>query len=572
MKRLGVRLTVVVLTLAAALVPALATPTQVLTFPETLHASARATGPARTTLDFPATHVAFSWAGTEGTGVRFRTLGGPDGRSPWQRAPESHDLETGDRHFSGVLAVARTARIQWEPVSRRGAYFTTPVTMDYLNTLDGPPRTVEVPSVAQAAASTPTIVTRAQWGADESIKSVSGSCTRRFFPVQQLFVHHTAGSNLDTDPMGTMRAIYWYHTVRRGWCDVGYNFVIGPDGTIFEGRWARSYKPWEIHTSETRKGYAVAGAHVASYNSGSVGISMMGNFSQMELPPPARRSLAELLAWEADRHNLNPTGSHTYRNPETGLTRSLPYIAGHRDAGYTECPGNLLYRRLGGVRRDTAAVIGAGKTATSVSLQAEPPSVAYGDSVVLSGALGDETGAPQAGRPVTIYGRDASGVWTVAAEATTGLDGSFVTTVTPETNAHYVAFFGGDVTMWGSQSAVVPINVRPMVTISSEGGIPDPLSGGSHYPAGTERVFLSGAVTPNHPGARVIVAVFESTLGGPTLLVKKRLRLSAASSYRYGFPVPEPRRAQRFETETRFIPDGDHAWSVSPRIAFTIDP
>ena len=126
----------------------------------------------------------------------------------------------------------------------------------------------------------PDIVTRAEWGADESLKSTSGGCTRRFYRVQQLFVHHTAGTNNDADPAATMRAIYWYHTRSRGWCDIGYNFVVGPDGAIFEGRWARKYMPWESHSGEDAQGRAVAGAHVADYNSGSVGISMMGDFTR----------------------------------------------------------------------------------------------------------------------------------------------------------------------------------------------------------------------------------------------------------------------------------------------------
>src|SRR3712207_8804536 len=47
-----------------------------------------------------------------------------------------------------------------------------------------------------------------------SLKRTSGGCVRRFFPVQQLFVHHTAGANFDRNPKATMRAIYWYHVVR----------------------------------------------------------------------------------------------------------------------------------------------------------------------------------------------------------------------------------------------------------------------------------------------------------------------------------------------------------------------
>ncbi|MFN2390051.1 MAG: N-acetylmuramoyl-L-alanine amidase [Actinomycetota bacterium] len=567
------RLAAVVLTLTATLVPALAAPTRSISVPETLHGRAHALRGETTKLGFPATHIGFRWSGGEGSGVRYRTIDAAGARSRWRRATEAHDLEHGAWHYSAVLSVGRPTAVQWERVGAPGAYVVGTVTLDYLNTVDGPRRTVEVPALAEAATRTPDIVTRAEWGADESIKRTSGSCRRRFYPVQQLFVHHTAGSNFETKPKATMRAIYYFHTVTRGWCDVGYNFVIGPDGTIFEGRWARSYGPWETHTSESRSGNAVAGAHVAGYNSGSVGVSMMGNFSNVELPPPARRSLAELLAWEADRHGLKPTGTHTYRNPESGQTRRLPYIAGHRDAGSTDCPGGILYAQLPDVRRDAAAVMGAGKSSTGLTLSASELKPSYGETVTLTGMLTGEGGLPMAARPITLYGRGPDKVWFAAATATTGHDGSFSVVVGPQVNTRYVAFFSGDDAMWGSQSDLVRIKVKPEVTIAAEGGTVDPFTGASHHPSGTATVYLSGTVTPDHRGDPIVVAVFERALDGTLeLVVKHKMRLGTGSTYRYGFPVPEPRSDQTFQAETRFVPDDDHAWSVSPRITFTIDP
>jgi hypothetical protein len=308
-----------------------------------------ASGVGRALLEFPATHIAFSWTGDEGTGVRYRTWYADGHVSRWRGAREAHDMGHGRSHYSGVIQVDRPATVEWRPVQPRATDLGS-VTLDYLNTEDG----LRVPAARKTAArapSTPAIVTRAQWGADESIKRVGPNCTRSFWPVQQLFVHHTAGSNYDPNPKATMRAIYWYHTVRRGWCDIGYNFVIGWNGAIYEGRWARRYQPWEVHSSEDRRARAVRGAHVEGFNTGSVGVSLMGNFSTARLPPRMRGALVRLLAWEADRHNLAPLGRHVYRNPETGLRRRLQYIAGHRDAGQTSCPGGNLYRILPFIRR-----------------------------------------------------------------------------------------------------------------------------------------------------------------------------------------------------------------------------
>jgi len=46
-----------------------------------------------------------------------------------------------------------------------------------------------------------------------------------------------------------------------GWWDIGYNFLIGEDGKVYDGR-----------------GWNTVGAHVYGYNSRSIGIALIGNF------------------------------------------------------------------------------------------------------------------------------------------------------------------------------------------------------------------------------------------------------------------------------------------------------
>ena len=52
------------------------------------------------------------------------------------------------------------------------------------------------------------------------------------------------------------------HIDVRGWIDIGYQFVIGEDGNIYEGR-----------------GWNFIGAHAPGYNAQSIGISIIGDFS-----------------------------------------------------------------------------------------------------------------------------------------------------------------------------------------------------------------------------------------------------------------------------------------------------
>lgn len=572
--RVGLRVAVVTAVLAAVLVPALVAPARTISLPRTMVGTKALGRPARApqsvVFDFPATHVAFSWTGDEGTGVRFRTISSNHERSRWQRATEAHDAERGDRHFSAVISVDRIAGIVWQGVARKGARMGA-VTLDYLNTLDGERYTREVPAVAHAAAKAPNIITRAQWGADESIKRTGGSCKRRFFKVQQLFVHHTAGANFETRPKATMRAIYWYHAVRQGWCDIGYNFVISPDGRIFEGRWARNYAPFELHDSERRDGRAVAGAHVAGYNSGSVGISLMGNYSEVQLPPAARRTLAEVLAWEADRHNLDPEGVHRYRNPETGATKRLPRIAGHRDAGYTECPGRFVYGALPAIRKDAKAVMGAGKLTTSLSLDPTAPAIRFGESATFSGVLQDQAGTPLAARSIRSYMKIPGAQWSEGPATATAADGSYSFTITPKKNTRLVAIYDGDTTTWGATSNTARVKVRPEVTLRAEGAFIDALGVG-HFPSDTTNVVLSGDVQPPHPGSEVVVRVSKLNVDGTyTLLIKQPLTLGPESEYELDYELPEP-RSGTYRALTWFRGDRDHPRSPSPEVLFVVDP
>lgn len=544
--------------------------TRTLSFPRTMARSFALDRAGAVAAEWPATHIGFAWKGDEGTGVRYRVHRVDGSISRWRRAPENHDAERGEQHFSGVIAVGRADRVEWEVVRPPGNSIRD-VTLDYMNTVDGRPVETEVPVEQKtAAAGAPDIVTRAEWGADESIKSTSGSCVRRFFPVQQLFVHHTVGRNYDTNPKATMRAIYQFHTQTQGWCDVGYNFVVGWDGTIYEGRWARNYGPWEVHSSEDSGGRAVAGAHVSGYNSGSVGISVMGNFSEVQPPPAVRRALAELLAWEADRHDLKPRGEHTYRNPETGDTRRLKYIAGHRDAGYTECPGNFLYAALPAVRKDTAAVMGDGKATSVMSADAEPRRVTYGASSTVAGTLTLGDSSPLTFQSVVLYTNEGNRGWTVAGTTTTGADGSFSFSLAPQADTKAFVVYDGDDDTWGSQSRLIRIRVTPEVTLVPEGAVADAF-GTYHYPAGTTAARLTGSVAPSHAGKRVTIRVWEVAVDGTmTLLAKRNRRLDDSGSYSTEVALPDTSAGNRYRAITWFKSDGDHASAPSPEVYFTV--
>ena len=207
---------------------------------------------------------------------------------------------------------------------------------------------------AVAASVAPVIVTRAQWGADERLRSGSPS----YSPARMAFVHHTAGNSAYTpaDSPALVRAVYAYHTRSLGWSDIGYNFLVDRFGTVYEGRYGGISR-------------GVVGAHVLGFNTGSTGVSVMGTYTDAAPPAEAVAALERLLAWKLGVAGLSPSGTATLTCGATekykkGAAVTFPVISGHRQANYTECPGGAFYGLLPAVRTDVAKRMGATLTAS----------------------------------------------------------------------------------------------------------------------------------------------------------------------------------------------------------------
>ncbi|QQR83787.1 SpoIID/LytB domain-containing protein [Candidatus Peregrinibacteria bacterium] len=252
------------------------------------------------------------------------------------------------------------------------------------------------------------IVTRAQWGADESLRywvpgesvgdassgSSSGSSSASdpcrtvtatdanevallrtvdsaptgellTWPLQysknirKIFVHHTDsdlkdlnGDNVldSNDYKAMVRAIYRFHTVSRGWGDIGYNYIIDPAGTIYEGRFG---------------GDRVVGAHAQCYNNGGLGIAIIGNYESKAIPDLALQSLVQLIAAKSAQYGIDPDGQSMFRG---NLTEN---ILGHRDVRATACPGAQLYAMLPVIRNRARLTLKTGQVNES-DLTIEP--------------------------------------------------------------------------------------------------------------------------------------------------------------------------------------------------------
>ena len=550
---------------AASLAIPTTAPARTIQIPETLMSSTtfdRARG--RVSLSFRPTHVGFKWQGSEKARVLYRTVDEQGRTSRWAVAPPSHDMEAGSTRFSGLIEVDRPVRVEYRKRVPRGQWLGA-VTMESINTLDGPTREVAVRAEAANDPNAPNIVTRSEWGANEHTKRTSGDCKRTFHPLKQLFVHHTAGSNRDYNGAPTMRAIYAYHVKSRGWCDIGYNFVIDWDGTIYEGRWARDYQPWEVHDAEDLRNHVVAGAHVANYNSGSVGISLMGNFQRVAPPRRMKRSLKELLAWEVDRHGLNPKGTHVFNG------RRLRVIAGHRNAGFTDCPGNKLYAQLPKFRNQVKAMVGDGRKSTTLSLESRPSNIDFGDSAEFFGFLANRGGAPLANRTITTHRKNGTGSWRKGPSSTTGPDGGFSFSLSPTKNVKLAASFATTQNLWGSDSEVRMTGVKHGVTMAPSDRAPD-LDGVYHYTSTESEAVVAGDVEPSHEGKTVTLKLFRrGTQGSSFKQVDKAPATLLTNGFSHTFVLVRPKSGVRYKVTARMPADKVHKAGFSGPSFLVID-
>ena len=196
-------------------------------------------------------------------------------------------------------------------------------------------------ALALPARPLPTLITRAGWGANEAIVKEAPEYTS---DVQVFFVHHTADSNTYScgDSARMVRGIQAYHVRSKGWNDIGYNFLVDKCGKLFEGRRGGESLP-------------VMGAHTLGFNSRSAAIAVIGNYSGTAVSARVKNVIAQVAAYKIGMYGnlangrvaLLSNGSDRYVK---GTRVVLNRIAGHRDTGRTECPGNTLYAQLPAIR------------------------------------------------------------------------------------------------------------------------------------------------------------------------------------------------------------------------------
>ena len=320
------------------------------------------------TLDEPAQHLALYWRGNPH--ARVSVALSVDGETFGPPRDAGRDEVGGQRRdgttYGAVLGAhdATAVRVRSDrPIARLTVLAMRDGDSSTTTTNGATGATGAAGAAAAASTTQPPVTSRAQWGADESLRSGTPS----FASVRKLIVHHTATGNdyaSHAEAESRLRSILRYHTVTQGWSDIGYNFLIDKFGTVYEGRWSRPY-PGATPTGDDAAGDGVVGAHTRRWNSGSMGVAMLGTHTHRDITPAARTSLERLLAWAASRNGIDPAATEQFINPASLERITTPNIAGHRDYGSTECPGGDLYATFPALRRAVAARTAEGPVDTT---------------------------------------------------------------------------------------------------------------------------------------------------------------------------------------------------------------
>ncbi len=281
-----------------------------------------------------------------------------------------------------------------------------------------------------AGAGQPPIIARKAWARGMAPPKVAPE----YGAMEMAFVHHTENANgyAAGEVPAMLRAIYVFHRYVNGWNDIGYNFVVDLYGRVFEARAGGIDEP-------------VVGAQAGGYNLFSTGIAVLGTFSSVPISKAAHETLEKLLAWKLSLHGVpaqgrvtvkvNPAGASYSRFPANARV-SLPHIAGHRDGDATDCPGDVLYGGLPGIRTGvqrlapnptrvtlaltTPAVAPETQPAPEPGSAPAPESTPTGQTQVLSGAIELLNGTPLSGTPVLIQARTVSHKGEIVSERTLG--------------------------------------------------------------------------------------------------------------------------------------------------------
>lgn len=132
---------------------------------------------------------------------------------------------------------------------------------------------------------------REAWRApDAAAHHPSGCSSPQYAPITHLVVHHSTTENQSPNWAATVLALWYYDNKVLERCDIGYNWLIDPEGNLYEGH---------------RGGYQAIGDHLCLSSQSTVGICMLGTYDDQSPTPQALSSLRNLASWHVCNAQLD---------------------------------------------------------------------------------------------------------------------------------------------------------------------------------------------------------------------------------------------------------------------------
>ncbi len=162
------------------------------------------------------------------------------------------------------------------------------------------------------------VMPRSRWG---SRKAKRYNLTKAEDPWRFITIHHSALENAistvktQSGAKDALRKMQMFHMDERGWGDLGYHFLIDPQGQVYEGR--------SMHWQGAHSGRD--DRNKKNNNVGNIGICLIGNFDKTRPTAASLRSLKKLVLNLRQQHRI-----------------PAKRIRGHMDWKQTECPGHNL--------------------------------------------------------------------------------------------------------------------------------------------------------------------------------------------------------------------------------------
>ena len=258
--------------------------------------------------------------------IKYRVLYGKEW-STWRTFSPQHEMGIKVRTaYEGQFITKPFTGLQFKTTD----HLVTPLTIRlFMGKLQETRNIVQQRSIS---CTQPDVCDRSCWCSDCPIDN-----TPQYTTPTHVIVHHSAGSNqADLNFTEVVNYIWDLHVKTNGWDDIGYNWLIDPNGILYEGR---------------PDGYQ--GAHFSCINENTIGMCLLGDFTTILPSDEAVNTLVNLIAYEATEHNIDVI-SESYH--ETG-DFSLVNVAGHRDSSgssnscsSTACPGDTFYPTLDSIR------------------------------------------------------------------------------------------------------------------------------------------------------------------------------------------------------------------------------